>query len=447
MSEDRPERALPDPTLPDPTLPDPTLRDSTLPGLVLERAVLTGSAAEPWPVTGCRCPSCTAARGGGRWSRGSGLLLPGCLVVDGDPRDGVLDGLPRLATADRPGARRPAVGERVAAGDLRVVALPAGTSSGQVDPSRVVLVLGAAGRTLLWAPDTGPLPQATLDALHGAGLLAAVLDTRAGDPPAAAHQVARLRAADALAPGARLVAAGLPHDGPPVTRYAATARAWGVEVLGDGTPLLDDPGRSPTRPAHPGPRTVVLGAASSGKSLVAESLLAAEPAVVYLATGAAPDGDDPDWAARVRAHQLRRPDWWRTVEGADLAELLRQPGPPLLVDSLGSWLTTTLTRAGCWQARPGWREHLAEDTDRLLLAWRQAARRVVAVVEEVGWGVVPATASGGHFRDALGTLGRRVAEQSEQVLLVVAGQPLDLDRLGEASPPSVTATAWEERIR
>jgi adenosylcobinamide kinase/adenosylcobinamide-phosphate guanylyltransferase len=41
-------------------------------------------------------------------------------------------------------------------------------------------------------------------------------------------------------------------------------------------------------------------------------------------------------------------------------------------------------------------------------------------------GVVPATASGRRFRDTLGRLNMAVAEASEQVLLVVAGQVLTI---------------------
>jgi adenosylcobinamide kinase/adenosylcobinamide-phosphate guanylyltransferase len=39
-------------------------------------------------------------------------------------------------------------------------------------------------------------------------------------------------------------------------------------------------------------------------------------------------------------------------------------------------------------------------------------------------GVVPATAAGRRFRDALGRLNMALADESERVLLVVAGQVL-----------------------
>jgi adenosylcobinamide kinase/adenosylcobinamide-phosphate guanylyltransferase len=170
----------------------------------------------------------------------------------------------------------------------------------------------------------------------------------------------------------------------------------------------------------------VLGPASSGKSAYAEDLLAAEPEVVYAATGPAPSAEDAAWAARVEAHRARRPSWWRTDETGDLAALLAQPGPPLLVDALGTWVAAAMGRAGAWDDAPGWRRVVEGEVDAVVAAWRQARRRVVAVGEEVGWGVVPAEPGVAAFREVLGDLARRLAAQSERVVLVVAGRAVEL---------------------
>ena len=66
-------------------------------------------------------------------------------------------------------------------------------------------------------------------------------------------------------------------------------------------------------------------------------------------------------------------------------------------------------------------KELASRVDTLLDAWRSTRRHAVAVSNEVGSGVVPATVSGGRFRDELGTLNARIAAESEQVWLCVAG--------------------------
>src|SRR6266849_4020569 len=88
-------------------------------------------------------------------------------------------------------------------------------------------------------------------------------------------------------------------------------------------------------------RVLVLGGARSGKSVTAERLLAGRDRVDYVATGATPDVADPEWAARVRIHQQRRPAHWTTQETLDLAPVLAGPAltgvqlaTPVLVDCL-----------------------------------------------------------------------------------------------------------------
>ena len=175
-------------------------------------------------------------------------------------------------------------------------------------------------------------------------------------------------------------------------------------------------------------RVLVLGGARSGKSTYAEGLLAAEPAVDYVATsGERPD--DPDWVQRVAEHRARRPATWRTLETTDITGVLATPGPPVLVDCLALWLTAVLDEAGAWDDATwgdGGRDAVQARVESLVAAWRDTERYVVAVSNEVGSGVVPSYPSGILFRDELGKLNMRLAEISDQVVLLVAGRPLDL---------------------
>ena len=180
-------------------------------------------------------------------------------------------------------------------------------------------------------------------------------------------------------------------------------------------------------------RTLVLGGARSGKSVTAERMLSDRQDVLYVATGGLRDGD-AEWAQRVALHRERRPASWRTAETCDLEPLLaaRQTAP-LLVDCLSLWLTAAMDDCGAWDDAAwaaGGEDELRSRTADLVSAWRSTPRRVVAVSNEVGSGVVPATASGRRFRDELGRLNAAVAAASDEVLLVVAGRPL---RLGPAS--------------
>lgn len=161
--------------------------------------------------------------------------------------------------------------------------------------------------------------------------------------------------------------------------------------------------------------TLVLGGARSGKSAVAERLAAERPRpVTYLAT-AGVDPTDPDHAARVAAHVARRDPSWATVEAAvDLAEVLRATSGTVLVDSLGTWLTA--------------HRDLEVDAEGLCAALRARTGDAVIVSEEVGLGVHPSSELGRSFRDALGALNVAVADAADEVLLVVAGRVLPLER-------------------
>lgn len=186
--------------------------------------------------------------------------------------------------------------------------------------------------------------------------------------------------------------------------------------------LLDGLARK-TRPAR---RVLVLGGARSGKSGHAESLIERYPRAVYLATGPRPGPDDADWAERVRLHQVRRPAHWRTVETSDPAAELRRAEVPVLLDSLSTWLTSLLDAEGAWGDTDGWRERVDARITDFVAAWRDAPVPVVAVSDEVGSGVIPATTSGRVFRDVLGALNASVAAASDRVVLVVAGRTLEL---------------------
>ncbi len=186
------------------------------------------------------------------------------------------------------------------------------------------------------------------------------------------------------------------------------------------------PGASIVVPdAVPVSRTLVLGGARSGKSRHAQRLLAHRTDVLYVAPGPVPDGTDGDWAARVAAHRRDRPAGWTTRETTDIAGVLAGADAPVLVDCLATWLAAAMDEAGAWDSADGdteWQRRLDAEVERLVAAWRSATVQVVAVSNEVGSGVVPGTRAGVLFRDALGRLNQRLATESDDVRLVVAGR-------------------------
>lgn len=158
----------------------------------------------------------------------------------------------------------------------------------------------------------------------------------------------------------------------------------------------------------------------SGKSAWAEAALAGLPGVRYVATGAAGDSDT-SWARRLADHRRRRPSDWITAETAAVAGQLREvPAAPTLVDDLGGWLTGLLDSRG-WDDAP-----VLPDIEDLSDAVRTFPEPLVLVSPEVGLSVVPASAAGRRFADELGLLNQRIAAVCDRVVLVVAGQPMQV---------------------
>nr|WP_237518521.1 bifunctional adenosylcobinamide kinase/adenosylcobinamide-phosphate guanylyltransferase [Streptomyces sp. SID4982] len=278
-------------------------------------------------------------------------------------------------------------------------------------------VTGPSGLRLLYLPPGGSPAGLERPAEPYHMVLADVV----GRPDA----LARLRAAGGVGPATDVVAVHLDHDVPQAAELPRRLAAAGARTVPDGVTLAV--GAYDEVPDVPR-RTLVLGGARSGKSVEAERRLESFPDVVYAATGGTRAGDR-EWADRVAAHRERRPGSWRTAETTDLVPLLAEDGPPLLIDCLSLWLTDVMDAVGAWddaQWADGGEKELRERVRELTRAVRETPRTVVAVSNEVGSGIVPATASGRRYRDELGRLNTAFASECEQVVLVVAGQALVL---------------------
>jgi adenosylcobinamide kinase/adenosylcobinamide-phosphate guanylyltransferase len=172
-------------------------------------------------------------------------------------------------------------------------------------------------------------------------------------------------------------------------------------------------------------KVLVTGGVRSGKSRHAERLLADRPVVTYVAAGPTADEEpDPDWLVRLAAHRARRPAGWTTVESRDLAGALRAGDGPVLVDCLGTWLTGLLDERRLWDAPQDDVQAVVEEALAATAAALASVADAVLVTNEVGLGVVPAHRSGRLFRDLLGTVNQRLAEECDEVHLVVAGRVL-----------------------
>lgn len=162
--------------------------------------------------------------------------------------------------------------------------------------------------------------------------------------------------------------------------------------------------------------TLVIGGASSGKSLLAERLIAKDTAVTYIAT-ARPI--DEEMKAKIEAHRKRRPTAWRTIEVSrpDLLEVLPTvTDGTVILDCLTLYVAIALTDV----------EDPEAHMDGIIRALREAGGPVIVVSDEIGLGLVPETTAGRAFRELLGRVNQKLAGAADNVYLVAAGLPVTL---------------------
>ncbi|KUL37847.1 adenosylcobinamide kinase [Streptomyces sp. NRRL F-4489] len=407
----------------------------------MDLTLLGTGAPRGLPRPECPCAACATAVGG-EARAATALLVDGALLLDLTPGPAFaaaragrsLAGVRQVLLShphDGPALEVPAgLPQPARVADGRELALLDGhrVRAVAVDvPGTGYEVTGGDGERLLYLPP-GAAPAGLDETGDGApGGHPGPYDMVLLDVLARPEALARLRASGAVDAATDVVAVHLDHTVPPGPELHRRLAALGARAVPDGTSLVV--GEYHAVPDLPR-RTLVLGGARSGKSVEAERRLMAFPEVVYVATGGIREGDE-DWAHRVALHRERRPPGWRTAETCDLLPLLAQPAtaPPLLIDCLSLWLTHAMDEAGAWDDavwEAGGRRALRERCEALVAAVRETRRRVVAVSNEVGSGVVPATPAGRRFRDELGRLNAAFGAECEQLLLVVAGQALAL---------------------
>jgi adenosylcobinamide kinase / adenosylcobinamide-phosphate guanylyltransferase len=164
----------------------------------------------------------------------------------------------------------------------------------------------------------------------------------------------------------------------------------------------------------------LLGGARSGKTALAVRLARkAGGPVTVIATA---EAGDEEMSERIRLHRADRPESWRTIEeplGLESALAQVDDGHVLVIDCLTLWVANLIAQ--------GDSESSVEAQGRAAAA-RACSRTglTIAVSNEVGLGVVPATELGRRYRDVLGRVNAAWAEAADETALVVAGRLLQL---------------------
>ena len=168
----------------------------------------------------------------------------------------------------------------------------------------------------------------------------------------------------------------------------------------------------------------VLGGARSGKSRFALAGVPRHGRVAFVATALAGNGD---MAARIARHRAERPRGWLTIEEpfelvSRLSSLARE-ADCVVVDCVTVWVANLLLRGD-----PD--ADILAAGERLAALAARGAFDLTLVSNEVGEGVVPATADGVRFRDLLGRVNQRLAAACDRVTLMVAGLPVTIKAPG-----------------
>lgn len=171
-------------------------------------------------------------------------------------------------------------------------------------------------------------------------------------------------------------------------------------------------------------KTLILGGVRSGKSGHAEALAMSHRCPVTVIVTAT--AGDEEMAARIAAHQARRPAHWRVREeridlGPVLLEVARA-GTVVIIDCLTLWLTNLLLEADT--------SLLQRKSEALVAGLQAAPGRIILVGNEVGAGVIPVNELARRFTDAAGVLHQRLAQACDRVLWMVAGVPVPVKGVG-----------------
>lgn len=177
---------------------------------------------------------------------------------------------------------------------------------------------------------------------------------------------------------------------------------------------------------------LVTGGARSGKSSFAELMIAGIGAdIAYIATA---QSLDEEMADRIAKHRLQRPSSWQTIEAPTRpSAVIAGEGrafSAILLDCLTVLITNRmLAHSMDWDQPTVAQLNAAEadvmaEIEAIIAAAAESPADLVAVTNEVGYGIVPIAPLARFFRDCAGRVNQRMAAAAAEVYLVVSGIPI-----------------------
>ena len=163
---------------------------------------------------------------------------------------------------------------------------------------------------------------------------------------------------------------------------------------------------------------LITGGQRSGKSEQAEALaLSLSTNPVYLATAHV---WDDEFRERVRRHQERRGSEWTNIEEEMYLSRHDLTGRVVLIDCITLWLTNWLTINNVDV------DAILAEAKREFDAFTQHDATYIFVTNEIGLGGVSDNALQRKFTDLQGWMNQYVAQQADEVILMVSGIPVKI---------------------
>lgn len=178
----------------------------------------------------------------------------------------------------------------------------------------------------------------------------------------------------------------------------------------------------------------ISGGARSGKSTFAEEMMRdIKGPIAYLATAQALD---KEMESRINQHRQRRPkDWTTFEEPLQISELIEKhctSYPSWLLDCVTLYVSNLLFfylkthQKEDELCNDGLQDFILHEIKNLLKTVQNTGICLVAVSNEVGWGLVPPDSISRAYRDIMGIVNQLMAQASNEVYLVSMGIPLCL---------------------
>lgn len=173
-------------------------------------------------------------------------------------------------------------------------------------------------------------------------------------------------------------------------------------------------------------RHLILGGVKSGKTRYAEKLAAelSQQQGLSVHVVATAEAKDAEMSERIARHKQDRDSTWRVSEvpiqlSAQLDRLNKDAAAGVVViDCLTLWLTNLLVLED--------QERLKREVEALLKSVRGFSKPLFMVSNETNMGITPLGELSRKYCDEAGLMHQCLAQECEQVSLVVAGLPLAL---------------------